>query len=226
MTRLPRANLLAWGAVAVLLLIVAVRFRGGGAAADQPPPVRIEGSTDTGPASPSAAGSAPSAVGDAASGPGAGALYVHVAGAVARPGLYRVPGGSRVAGAVDAAGGPSRRADLASVNLAAPLQDGQQVVVPVRPRGGAAPAGTAGSPGSPAPGPAPTGSTAAPGAKLSLSTATVEQLDMLDGIGPTLARRIVEYRDAHGGFRSVDELREVEGIGEKRFESLREAVQP
>jgi competence protein ComEA len=142
------------------------------------------------------------------------------------PGLYRVPDGSRVAAAVEVAGGPSRRADLAGVNLAAPVQDGQQIVVPVRARGAGA-SGPA-SAGSAPPGPAAPGSVApgATGAKVSLSTATVEQLDGLDGIGPTLAQRIIEYRDAHGGFRSVDELREVEGIGEKRFESLRDAVQP
>jgi competence protein ComEA len=146
-------------------------------------------------------------------------IYVHVAGAVRRPGLLRLPEGARVAAAVDRAGGPLRQADLAGVNLAAKLEDGQQVVVPRR---GATP-GAAGSPAA-APGAAPPGSAGAP--KLSLGAVTVEQLDELDGIGPTLAQRIVEYRTEHGGFRSVGELREVEGIGEKRFASLREALQP
>jgi competence protein ComEA len=104
------------------------------------------------------------------------------------------------------------------VNLAMPLHDGQQVVVPKR---GAAP--TAAGPAATA-GSAPPGSP--PAQPISLSTATVEQLDTLDGIGPTLAGRIVQYRDAHGGFRSIDELRQVDGIGDKRFESLRKAVQP
>ena len=138
-------------------------------------------------------------------------LYVHVAGAVRRAGLVRVPRGSRAADAVARAGGPTRHADLALVNLAAPVEDGQQVIVPAR---GAAAAGGAslepGSPGAP---------------KLSLGSATPEQLDELDGIGPTLSERIVEYRTENGGFRSLEELREVEGIGEKRFESLREALQ-
>ena len=222
MARIPRAQLIAWGVAAALLLVVAVRFLGGGARAE-PAPVRVEGASGSPePAAQVPAGSA-TAPGSA---PTAGGLYVHVAGAVARPGLYRVPDGSRVAAAVEVAGGPSRRADLAGVNLAAPVQDGQQVVVPVRARGAGA-SGPAGA-GSTPPGPAAPGS-AAPGAtgvKVSLSTATVEQLDGLDGIGPTLAQRIIEYRDAHGGFRSVDELREVEGIGEKRFASLRDAVQP
>lgn len=216
MARVPRAQLIAWGVAAALLLIVGVRFIGDGARAE-PSPVRIDGAAQqSGAAASSSSGSA-----GARAEPGRpvrGGLYVHVAGAVARPGLYQVPEGSRVAAAVDAAGGPSRRADLAGVNLAAPVQDGQQVVVPVRgPGAGGAAASGSTPPGTAAP---------APGAKLSLSTATVEQLDGLDGIGPTLAQRIVEYRDAQGGFRSIDELREVEGIGEKRFESLHDAVQP
>jgi competence protein ComEA len=230
MPRLPRSQLIAWGLAAALLLVVAVRYLGAGASAE-PPPVRVGGAGQEEPGGP--AGTTPAGAAATASGQdAAGGLYVHVAGAVARPGLYRVPAGSRVAAAVDAAGGPSRRAELAGVNLAAPLQDGQQVVVPVRVRGGGGGAAP-GAPGAAAPGSAAPGAPGAaapgsvpPGAKLSLSTATVEELDALDGIGPTLAQRIVEYRDAHGGFRSIDELREVEGIGEKRFESLHEAVQP
>ncbi len=141
-------------------------------------------------------------------------LYVHVAGAVRRPGLVRVTSGSRVANAVARAGGPTPRADLTAVNLAAQLEDGQQVVVPARGAAGTTAGGLALEPG-------------APGApKLSLGTATADQLDELDGIGPTLSERILEYRTEHGGFGSLEELREVEGIGEKRFESLREALQP
>ncbi len=149
-------------------------------------------------------------------------LYVHVAGAVRTPGLLRLPAGTRVATALERAGGPTRRADLTLVNLAAPLQDGQQVVVPVKgAAAGAAAGGAAPTAGDAAP---PAG--AAPGAKVHLSTATPEQLDAIDGIGPTLAERIVEYRDAHGGFRSLDALAEVEGIGEKRLATLRDALQP
>ena len=153
----------------------------------------------------------------------AGSITVHVAGAVRRPGVYRVPAGSRADAAVQVAGGVSRRGNGAGVNLAAPLQDGQQIVVP--PRGAAAPAiGAAGAaPGVPS---AAAGGAAAGGAKISLSSATAEQLDTLDGIGPTLAQRIVAYRDSRGGFRSVEELRQVEGIGEKRFEALKAAVAP
>ena len=145
-------------------------------------------------------------------------LYVHVAGAVRRPGLLRLPSGTRVATALERAGGPTRRADLTLVNLAAPLQDGQQIVVPPRGAANGSVAGAASDGAATGP--------AAPGAKVHLSSATAEQLDVIDGIGPTLAERIVEYRDAHGGFRSLDELGEVEGIGEKRLATLRDALQP
>jgi len=161
------------------------------------------------------------AAGGAAEGARGRGLYVHVAGAVRRPGLYRLPSSARVGAALERAGGPLPRADLTAVNLAATVQDGQQIKVPrvgERPASAAAPGASAGSSGAGAPGGA--------GAKISLASATVEQLDGLDGIGPTLAKRIVEYRDSHGGFRSVEQLREVEGIGEKRFAALREAVEP
>jgi competence protein ComEA len=145
-------------------------------------------------------------------------LVVDVAGEVRRPGVYRVPAGSRADLAVQRAGGVTRRAESTGVNLAMPLHDGQQIVVP---RHGAGPAGA----GAPAAG-APQGEGTPPSQPISLSSATVEQLDTLDGIGPTLAGRIVQYRDAHGGFRSIEELRQVDGIGDKRFAALRKAVQP
>jgi competence protein ComEA len=159
--------------------------------------------------------------GRGASAPGAaGLLVVAVAGEVRRPGVYRLPAGSRGEAAVARAGGLTPRADLAAVNLAARVQDGQQVVVPRR---GAA-AAAAGGGGAGGGGAAAAG--AAPGAPISLSSATVEQLDGLDGIGPTLAQRIVAYRSAHGGFRSIDELRQVDGIGDKRFLALKKSLQP
>ena len=137
--------------------------------------------------------------------------------------MYRVPAGARVNEAVQRAGGLTRRADQAGVNLVARVQDGQQVIVPRRGPGGAAVA-SAGSAG--ATGGAAGGSGGSSGGPVSLSSATVAQLDGLDGIGPTLAQRIVDYRQAHGGFRSVDQLRDVSGIGDKRFEALRKAVTP
>jgi competence protein ComEA len=212
-----------WVAATVLGGIALLQLAGCGDRGGSGSPVRIERSVEAG-----VAASGAGAERDGAS------IYVHVAGAVRRPGLLQLPTGSRVAVALDRAGGPQRRADLAGVNLAAKLEDGQQVIVPVR---GAAAAAAAGSPaagsagaGSAVAGSAATGAAAPPGSagvpKLSLGVATVEQLDQLDGIGPTLAQRIVDYRTEHGGFRSVEELREVEGIGEKRFATLRSAVQP
>lgn len=136
---------------------------------------------------------------------------VHVAGAVRDPGVYEIGPGARVVEVIKEAGGPTRRADLAALNLAATVEDGQQVLVPVKPRPGA---------------PAPPGTAAGADAQVRLSTATPEQLEALDGIGPTLASRIVEWRDAHGGFRTVDDLLDVPGIGPTRLESLRTKVVP
>jgi competence protein ComEA len=191
-----------WLAAGALAVLAAMRLFGGGGDAE-PAAVRIEAE--------------PAGVGVRAARPRSPELYVHVAGAVRRPGLLRVPADTRVATALERAGGPTRRADLTLVNLAAKVQDGQQIVVPAKGTGGAAPGGAAAStPGAPTP----------PGAKLHLSTATAEQLDEIDGIGPTLAGRIIEYRDAHGGFGSIDQLAQVDGIGEKRLATLRDALQP
>jgi competence protein ComEA len=207
---------------AVLATLAVVRLVGGDGDAASPS-VRVDGPGSSAAAGASGAG-AGAAAGDAGTGAGvtvagdrAGeGVYVHVAGAVRRPGLFRVPAGSRVAVAVARAGGPSPKAELTLVNLAARIQDGQQIVVPGP--GVAAPAAVGGGTAA--------GAGALPGVKPSLATATVEQLEDLDGIGETLAERIIEYRDAHGGLRSLGQLRDVEGIGEKRFESLREALQP
>ena len=140
---------------------------------------------------------------------------VHVAGEVRRPGVYDIAPGARVIEVIRRAGGPTRRANMSGLNLAATLQDGQQVVVPARaPAGGAAAGAGEGAGGGGASGP------------ISLSSATAEQLDALDGIGPTLAGRIVEWRSAHGGFASVEQLLEVPGIGPTRLESLRSHVVP
>jgi competence protein ComEA len=143
---------------------------------------------------------------------GGGRLTVHVAGAVRRPGVYRLPAGARVNDALRRAGGPRGRADLAAVNLAATLEDGRQVLVPERVPAGAAPA-AAGSAGSGAAG-------GAPAPPVNLNTATLEQLDTLDGVGPGIAQRILDYREQHGGFSRVEELGEVPGIGAKRLATL------
>ena len=182
----------AWAVAAIVAVLLGMRLLGGSDPA--PPPVRVGG-----------AGAGAGGGGGPARPAGP---YVHVAGAVRRPGLYRLPQGARVAGAVRRAGGATADADLDLINLAARLRDGQQVVVPAA----ASAAGGA--------------SSAAVDAPVSLGSATAEQLDELDGIGPTLAERIVERRQAKGGFGSLDELAEVEGIGEKRLEALKAALTP
>lgn len=140
------------------------------------------------------------------------AFVVHVVGAVRRPGLYRLPIDARIADAVRRAGGATRRADLALVNLAAPLADGTQVVVPrrVEPSDG----GVAGSDPAAAAGP------------VHLNTATLEDLDALPGVGPVTAQKIIDYRQQHGAFSSVDELDAIPGIGPARLEQLREVAAP
>ena len=199
----PGSTIAIWLVAAVLAVLAGMRLLGGGGHA-APPPVRLDPAPGTSRTSHTSERHAQ--------------VYVHVAGEVRRAGLFRVPFGARVAAALARAGGPTRRADLTLVNLAAKVEDGQQILVPVK--GAATGAGAAGASGS------SPGAAAPPGAKIQLSTATVEQLDEIDGIGPTLAERIVEYRDAHGGFRSIDQLAQVDGIGEKRLATLREALGP
>ena len=155
----------------------------------------------------SAASSAPAT---AVGGAHRAAIVVDVAGAVHRPGLYRLRQGARVADALARAGGATRRADATAVNLAEPLVDGEQVVVP--PRAGAA-AGAVGE------------SASSPHAPpVDLNTATAEQLDALPGIGPVTAEKIVAYRTAHGPFRSLAALDAIPGIGPTRIENLKGLV--
>ncbi|MFL6074388.1 MAG: helix-hairpin-helix domain-containing protein [Mycobacteriales bacterium] len=139
-------------------------------------------------------------------------VVVAVTGKVTHPGVFSLPAGARVADAVQAAGGLLPDADPGSVNLARRLNDGEQVAV-----GGAVPAGAPGPPGGPA-------GSATPGTLVNLNTATVEQLDTLPGVGPVLAQRIVDYRTRHGGFRSIDDLRQVDGVGDARFKQLKPRV--
>ncbi len=154
-----------------------------------------------------------------------GPVTVHVAGAVRRAGVYRLAAGARVDDAIRRAGGPGRRADLAALNLAAKLEDGRQVLVPQRAAAVAAPAAAGASGAGPGVGPgvgagAGAGAAATTSGPVNLNTATLEQLDTLDGVGPAIAQRILDYRQQHGGFRRVDELAEVPGIGDKRLATL------
>ncbi|MEU2154273.1 ComEA family DNA-binding protein [Streptomyces sp. NPDC019396] len=151
-----------------------------------------------------------------APGSGGARIVVDVSGKVRRPGVLRLPAGSRVADALRAAGGVRSGTDLTGLNRARVLIDGEQVLVGATPPPGLPPgqAGAAGIPVGPGTGP------------LSLNSATADQLDGLPGVGPVLARHIVDYRTEHAGFRSVDELREVKGIGDRRFADLRALVRP
>jgi competence protein ComEA len=137
-------------------------------------------------------------------------VVVHVVGQVSKPGLYSLPEGSRVNDAIERAGGPKPRAALALVNLAAPVADGQQVIVPSNRQ--AAQALEGGS------------VVGGPGGRVHLNSATLDQLDELPGIGPVTAQKILDYRSEHGAFGSVDELDAVPGIGPATLDELRDLV--
>jgi competence protein ComEA len=206
MSQLSRGQLAVYAAAAIAIALIGARYlreshQPASGAADaprsRPVPVRVAG------------------------GGGAeadGWATVQVAGEVRRPGVFRVRAGGRVDDAVRQAGGLTRRADLTGVNLAAKVEDGKQVIVPAR--GAVAATSSAGAPGA-AGASAPAAGGAPVGGPLNLNTATPEQLDQLDGVGPATARKIVAYRQQPGGFRSIDELDQVPGIGPKRLAALR-----
>lgn len=197
MGELSRSQVVVYGAVAVALLLVGARA------------IRGEGGAESSYAA--AAGSSSSGSGGGSGGftvsGQAGDLVVDVTGAVARPGVYRLPAGSRVNDAVQRAGGATVGAELEAVNLAARLADGQQVVVPERGAGSA-------------------GAAAGEEGPISLGTATAEQLDTIDGIGPVTAEDIIKFREEHGGLSSVEQLDQISGIGPATMEALRERLQP
>ena len=161
---------------------------------------------------------------DASEGPlalDAADVVVHVTGAVRTPGLHRVPGGARIADAIEAAGGPSGEAVLDGVNLARPVRDGEQLHVPdqdmleaAEDDPAAAMAGGAG----------PVGAAIRPDGRIDLNRADAGALEGLPGVGPVLAERIISYRDAHGPFTQPEDLLDVSGIGERTYEALAELV--
>nr|WP_225853762.1 ComEA family DNA-binding protein [Micromonospora sp. AMSO31t] len=164
------------------------------------------------PVRPVAAVSAPETSAPAPTG-STGQVVIALAGKVRRPGLVRLPAGARVADAIEAAGGALPGVDVALLNPARKVTDGELILVGVTaPPGQAAPPGTA------------AGGTAPGGGPVNLNTATLAQLDALPGVGPVLAQRILDHRDQHGGFRSVSDLRQVDGIGDARYEQLKDLV--
>jgi competence protein ComEA len=203
MPALTRPQLAAYAVAAVVVVVLGMRFmlgqaRGGsGAAAGGAQVARAPASVKI---------ERPASTG----------ALVHIAGAVRHPGVYRLHDGDRVKDAVERAGGARAGADVNAINLAAKVADGQQVVVPRR--GAAAPA--VGDPGA---GEGAVGAATQP--PVSLNSATAAQLDTLDGVGPATAQKILDYRREHGGFRSIDDLGEVPGIGPKRMAALRGKVQ-
>ncbi|WP_329350905.1 ComEA family DNA-binding protein [Streptomyces sp. NBC_01261] len=234
---LERRNVIALGVVLVVAAVFAVQHFWVG----RTQPVRAP--EVVGAAAPYGEGSGgKDGIGGAAAGKGAGPrassvggrgaagaagteIVVDISGKVREPGVHRLPAGSRVTDALRAAGGVRPGTNTEGLNRARFLVDGEQIVV-----GGAAPAAVSGAAGGAnstgIAGSAGSAAGAAPTAPVSLNTATADQLNALPGVGPVLAQHIIDYRTQHGGFRSVDELRQVNGIGDRRFADLRDLVQP
>jgi competence protein ComEA len=199
MPEIPARQLVLYGLLALAVVVLGGWYlsRGGGSEATAAaPPIKVADDGGGG-------------------GGGGGSVVVHVAGAVRNAGVYRLRAGARVNDALSRAGGATPRADLSQVNLAAKVEDGRQVLVPRRVT----------TPAAAVP-PTPSGTTAPgqPAVPVNLNTATLEQLDTLPGVGPATAQKILDYREQHGGFGSVDELGEVPGIGDVRLAALRDLV--
>ena len=216
MLDLSRSELAAYAACIVLVVLLGWRvLRADGEASTAPAPGRGVATTTTAGAS----GGPSVSVAPARD----GSATVHVVGAVRRPGVYRLRLGQRVEDAIRRAGGASGAGDLQAINLAAKIADGQQVVVPRR---ATAMGGSATGDGAPAVAADAAGTTAgtAPSGPVNLNSATAEQLDTLDGVGPATAAKILEYRTQHGGFSSVEDLAQIPGIGPKKLEALKAQV--
>lgn len=209
MGSLSRSQLVVYGAVAVVLLLVGARWIRSGDVGGAP-----AGGVSYGDTGSSGSGTGSTGGGFSVDAQGGTDVVVDVAGAVSRPGVYRLPAGSRVNDALQRAGGATARASVDAINLAARLTDGQQVVVPEK---------TTGTSATVSPGSAATGEQSGP---ISLGTATVDQLDTIEGIGPVTAQKILEFRDEHGGISSLDQLDQIDGIGPATMDALRSRLQP
>jgi competence protein ComEA len=214
MPDLSRTQVVVWGAIAVALLFIGARaVRGEGGEAGGASTYADYSSDDEGGGYDDESESEPEAGTFSVEGSG-GDVVVDVTGAVQDPGVYRLPEGSRVDEAVQRAGGATGKAELDSLNLAARLADGQQIVVPER------------VPGAPPGVPTATGAGGEEDGPISLSTATAAELDTIDGIGPVTAEDIIKFREEHGGLSSIDQLDQISGIGPATMEALSERLQP
>ncbi|MCX5259087.1 helix-hairpin-helix domain-containing protein [Streptomyces canus] len=216
---LERRNVVALSVLLVVAAVFAVQHFWTGRTQSVQAPEVVRAAAPFGESGASSAGEGRGAAGPDVSGgvpstagPAGAEIVVDVGGKVREPGIQRLPAGSRVADALKAAGGVRPGTNTDALNRARFLVDGEQVIV--------------GGPAAPAPGPGGPAAGGPAAAPVSLNTATVDQLDTLPGVGPVLAQHIVDYRTQHGGFRSVDELREVNGIGDRRFADLRNLVRP
>jgi len=210
--QLSRRQIYAYAAVAVVVVAVGVRYvvlpKSAGPAGGE---TLVLAPASSPPASPAASDS-PEAAPD---------VVVYVCGAVRAPGIVRLPAGARVADALELAGGAAARAELAGVNLAALVTDGQQILVPER---GAVAAATGSAAGGGSVAPASAGGVPAAGALVNINTASVTELDVLEGVGPATAQKIVDYRTANGGFKSIDEIKDVSGIGDAKFAAMKDSI--
>jgi competence protein ComEA len=216
--QLSRRQIVAYAAVAVVVVAVGVRYvvlpRSSGPSQAQAVVLAPVAATSAGSGAAGGGGFSSEAASPSASPD----VVVYVCGAVRSPGVVRLPAGARVTDALEIAGGPTAKAELAAVNLAAPIADGQQIVVPEKGAVSVAPAGA------PSGGLGTSGSAAGPAALVNLNTASLEELDALDGVGPSTAQKIIDYRTENGGFKTIDEIKEVPGIGDAKFAAMKDSI--
>jgi competence protein ComEA len=225
--QLSRRQIIAYAAVAVVVVAVGVRYvvlpRTAGPAEAQgvvlAPVASASAGGEAGGAGATAGGLSTAADPSPTATPD---VVVYVCGAVRSPGVVRLPAGARVTDALEIAGGPTGKAELAAVNLAAPVTDGQQIVVPEK--GAAGGVAVAPAAGSSSGGLGTAGTATAPAALVNINTASLEELDALDGVGPSTAQKIIDYRTANSGFKTIDEIKEVPGIGDAKFAAMQDSI--